>query len=217
MTFEHVGGGRLLFQRLAQLARSCLHFVEEPCILDRDQGLVGERLEEFFLRSRYRSSLSPSNHDHADGVALSQQGQPEHASPAHRRRKSVVVVGIGPNIVQPHDRLGEYDSAGHLRSIRTHRILRLEQFNVTRADVMAGDEMQKFAVETENVREQASGKRDGVSYDRLEHGLCVGRRGADRAKNFARLRSAAAAPRSARVASSGSAGRPKSKRSRRAG
>ena len=49
---------------------------------------------------------------------------------------------------------------------------------------MAGDEMQKFAVKTENIREQASGKRDRVSYDRLEHGLCVGRRGADRAKNF---------------------------------
>ena len=36
---QHVGGGGLLLQRFA-------HLVEQPRILDRDNGLVGEGLEQ---------------------------------------------------------------------------------------------------------------------------------------------------------------------------
>ena len=43
---EHVGGGGLLLQRFAEVARFRLHLVEQPRILDRDHGLVGEGLEQ---------------------------------------------------------------------------------------------------------------------------------------------------------------------------
>ena len=44
---QHVGGGGLLLQRLGKVARARLHLVEQPHVLDRDDGLVGEGLHEF--------------------------------------------------------------------------------------------------------------------------------------------------------------------------
>jgi hypothetical protein len=65
-----------------------------------------------------------------------------------------------------------------------HGVLRLEQSHVTGAHVVAGDEMQQLTIETEHVRKQTTAERDRVSYDRLEHRLYVGRRGADHAKKL---------------------------------
>ena len=43
---QHFGRRRLLLQRFRQLARSCLHLLEQPHIADRDHGLVGEGLQQ---------------------------------------------------------------------------------------------------------------------------------------------------------------------------
>ena len=48
---EHIGGGRLLLERFAQL-------VEQPCILDSDDGLIGEGLQQFNLSVGKRAGLS---------------------------------------------------------------------------------------------------------------------------------------------------------------
>ena len=39
---KNLRGRRLLLQRLREVARSRLHLVEQPDILDRDHGLIGE-------------------------------------------------------------------------------------------------------------------------------------------------------------------------------
>ena len=39
---EHLGGRRLLLQRLRQLARAGLHLVEQTHVFDRDHRLVGK-------------------------------------------------------------------------------------------------------------------------------------------------------------------------------
>src|SRR5262249_51471016 len=39
---EHVGGSGLLLQRFTQLARACLHLIEQPHVLNRDYRLIGE-------------------------------------------------------------------------------------------------------------------------------------------------------------------------------
>ena len=39
---EHVGGGGLLLQRLAQFLGARLHLIEQPHVLDCDYRLVGE-------------------------------------------------------------------------------------------------------------------------------------------------------------------------------
>ena len=46
---EHVGGGGLLLQRLAEIVGARLHLVEQSHVLDRDHRLVGEGLEQFDL------------------------------------------------------------------------------------------------------------------------------------------------------------------------
>ena len=41
---QHVGGRGLLLQRLGEIVASCaLHLVEQPHVLDRDQGLIARR------------------------------------------------------------------------------------------------------------------------------------------------------------------------------
>jgi hypothetical protein len=50
---QHLGGRRLLFERLAQL-------VEQPCILDGDDGLRGEILGQLDLLIRWPPSSTPA-------------------------------------------------------------------------------------------------------------------------------------------------------------
>ena len=49
---QHLRGRGLLLQRLGELARARLHVVEQPYVLNRDRRLVGELLQQFFLRLR---------------------------------------------------------------------------------------------------------------------------------------------------------------------
>src|SRR5215470_1517033 len=51
---EHVACGRLVLQGLCRIACSRLHLFEQPRVLDGDDGLVGERLNEFDLLTRER-------------------------------------------------------------------------------------------------------------------------------------------------------------------
>src|SRR5215470_15269332 len=46
---QDLGAGRLLLERLGELARACLHLVEQAHVLDRDHRLVGEGLEQLDL------------------------------------------------------------------------------------------------------------------------------------------------------------------------
>ena len=46
---EHIGGRGLLLQRFLEVARLRLHLVEQARVLDRDDGLVGEGLDELDL------------------------------------------------------------------------------------------------------------------------------------------------------------------------
>jgi hypothetical protein len=39
---EHVGGGDLLLQRFAEIVSALAQLVEQPRVLDRDDGLGGE-------------------------------------------------------------------------------------------------------------------------------------------------------------------------------
>src|SRR5262245_29332696 len=56
---EHVGSGSLLLERLAQL-------VEQPCVLDGDDGLRSEALDQFDLLIAKRTDLLARNGHSAD-------------------------------------------------------------------------------------------------------------------------------------------------------
>ena len=51
MTFKTSAGGGLELQRLLQLPRACLHLLEQPCVLDGYDGLIGEGLNQLNLLS----------------------------------------------------------------------------------------------------------------------------------------------------------------------
>src|SRR5215467_10094646 len=46
---QHLRGRRLLLQGLAQVGRPLSQFVQQPCVLDGDDGLVGEILNQLDL------------------------------------------------------------------------------------------------------------------------------------------------------------------------
>src|SRR5262249_56936077 len=73
---EHVGGGGLLLQRLAQL-------VEQASTLDRDDRLRGEVLDQLYLLVRERADLLAIDADRADQlILLDHRGDKERASAA---------------------------------------------------------------------------------------------------------------------------------------
>ena len=67
---QHLGGRRLLLQRLAQLARARLHLVEQPRVLDRDHRLVGEGRDQLDLFLGEGTHLLAPQDDHADRRAF---------------------------------------------------------------------------------------------------------------------------------------------------
>ena len=65
---QHLGGRGLLLQRLGHLAIAGLQLLEQPHVLDGDDGLVGEGLEQLDLPVGERTDLAPRDDDRADGL-----------------------------------------------------------------------------------------------------------------------------------------------------
>ena len=78
--FEHVGGGGLLGERFFEIARARLHLVEQPRVLDGDDGLIGEGLQDRQFVGAERLQ-DVAKHDHgADGaVVLTQRRAADRA------------------------------------------------------------------------------------------------------------------------------------------
>src|SRR6267142_632219 len=66
-----LGGGRLLLQRLGEVAITSLQLVEESNVLDGDDRLVGKGLEELDLALRERP-FGLRHDDGTDSLALAQ-------------------------------------------------------------------------------------------------------------------------------------------------
>ena len=58
---EHLGGRRLMLQRLAQFRVALLEFLEQAHVLDGDHGLIGEGFQELICFSVKGSELMRSN------------------------------------------------------------------------------------------------------------------------------------------------------------
>ena len=71
---QHVGGRCLLLKRLGEVACARLHLVEQPHVLDRDHGLVGEGLHEFDQTGRKVARFRPNHYEHAFHPVVAQQG-----------------------------------------------------------------------------------------------------------------------------------------------
>ncbi len=67
---QHLRGRRLLFQRLAEIGRALTQLVEQPRILDGDDGLGGEVLDQFDLFAGERPDLLAKDGDGADQFTI---------------------------------------------------------------------------------------------------------------------------------------------------
>src|SRR5262249_26022289 len=86
--FEHVGRSRLLLQGFTQ-------FVEQPRILDVDDGLGGEVLHQFDLLVGERSDFLAVDGDRSDQLIFSQHRHDEKSASArkfHQRNHTRVTI-----------------------------------------------------------------------------------------------------------------------------
>ena len=70
---EDIAGGRVVLQRLGQIAAALVQFLEEASVLDGDDGLIGERLQECDLLFGVRTNRAPRQTDDPDGLAATEE------------------------------------------------------------------------------------------------------------------------------------------------
>src|SRR5262245_6455302 len=84
---QHLCGCCLVLQRLLQLAGTRLFGLEQPGVLDSDDGLIREGLQKRYLLWRERSNLGASQKDRPNRLPLSHQGSGQgRAVPDHQLR-----------------------------------------------------------------------------------------------------------------------------------
>jgi hypothetical protein len=110
---------RELLHRPRQLGCPCSQLGEQADVLDRDDRLVGERLEERDLLGRKRSPLPPADRDGADCDTLPQHGHAQDGAP-ERRDLAMLVLRIRSDVslldaARENGPAGEGASAGRPR------------------------------------------------------------------------------------------------------
>src|SRR5215204_6376443 len=90
----------LLFERLLQLARTRLNFLEQSDVLDRDHRLIREGLDELDLVCGEGPNGASSKRDHADRLSLPHERHPEQrAEMAEALRLIPAIVWIPIHIL----------------------------------------------------------------------------------------------------------------------
>src|SRR5262249_35745234 len=92
---QDLGGRRLLLERLLDL-------FEQARVLDRDDRLVGERLQARNLRLGRVARIAPGHDDHADRHSIAQDRHAEHASPTPDGGGDLVILGIVQRVCDVH-------------------------------------------------------------------------------------------------------------------
>src|SRR5262249_2711761 len=93
---KHFARRSLMFERLGKLARSLLHLLEQPHILDRDYRLIGESLDQLDLLLSERVNLGTRQEHRADRVSVAQQRYAERGAkvpPSLRFDQSELRIG----------------------------------------------------------------------------------------------------------------------------
>ncbi len=110
---------RLLVERHAEIAVLCLHFLEQPHILNGDHRLVGEGGQQFDALGAERPCFNSAHAENPDGLALPQQRDGQIGPEAKPRRHCAAfrkLIGGFAGIVQM-DRFAVQDSStAHIAS-----------------------------------------------------------------------------------------------------
>src|SRR6516165_3734927 len=99
---QHLCGSGLLLKRLGERSRARLYLVEQPHVLDSDDGLVGEGLDQLDLLVGERLYGIARESDHPDRGSLAHQRYAEQGAPADFLRGGELIVRIGLGIDNMH-------------------------------------------------------------------------------------------------------------------
>jgi hypothetical protein len=180
---EDVAGRGLVVEGLLQLARACLHLVEQFEVRDRDDRLIGEGGHELDLTVSEWLHVRSCQNDDAEKPSLSKQRHPEHgALLSDFLPVQPFELGIGQHIRHVNGAFLERHAARHGVAIRRNRmagqILDVGEFEVVGRREPA---FPAFVAGDECVLGRAQPRRgfdDGV-----ENRLQIGGRPADHIEN----------------------------------
>jgi hypothetical protein len=180
---EDLRGGRLPIERLGELAVASLQLFEQVHVLDRDDRLVGERLQQVDLVVRERLDDASRDGDRADGPAVPEHGHgqdgAEHAERVHDVRVGVLIHDL-------HDRRRQDAAGRRARAAGPLRERPADRLDLLGGPAVLGGEMDQFTVEPVNPREIRPAEQGRRSRDRIEGRLHSGRRARDDAQDLGR-------------------------------
>ena len=119
---EDLAGGRFPLEGLDQIAVASLQLFEEACVLDGDDGLIGECLEESDLLVRERPHLAAPDADGAKGLTFPKQWDGEHASESQRSPDGIRVFQIERRIFDVDDTPLKDGASGRAGAVHLLRI-----------------------------------------------------------------------------------------------
>ena len=179
MTCRHLGGRRLLLQRLAKLARARLHLVEQPHVLDRDHRLVGEGGDQLDLLISERLNVEPRRHQDADELPVAQQRHAQHSAVLfHAACLQQGQFGIGVGVRDMDGFASKHHTADDRRPIRCDWMTP-HMCDVLRRKAVAGDVMVEPVPGKPDGHPVGATKMPGQLDQRIEYRLQIEGRAAD--------------------------------------
>ena len=118
ITFRTSRGRGLLLQRLAEIVGALAQFVEQPRVLDGDDGLGGEVLHQLDLFIGERPDLLAIDDDGADQLVLLEHRYKQSASERRQIRRGLPRRGSRLSITLLRREVGNVDDLLGLRRVR---------------------------------------------------------------------------------------------------
>jgi hypothetical protein len=178
---QDVGRRRLLLERLSRL-------VEQPHVLDGDDGLGGKGLEKRDLALRERTWVGASDGHRTDGPPLLQHRHRDDTAKGYAHLRRDLVLGVVSNVRDMHDALRQDGPSGGTPVARRHWERALDGSGLLWIDVRQRGSVNEFAIERRNSAGACAAQVHRTVGDCVEHRLEIGRRARDHLQDVGRGR-----------------------------
>ncbi len=183
---QDFGGRRPLVERRRQLAVARLQLREQPRVLDRNDGLVGEGLQQGDLVVGERPRLRPSHRDGPDRGAVPEHRHREDGSRAGLGQSGGGMLGVIEHVRRMDDGSGEDRAPGHGALPRRERKHSVQDVGGLGRPGVMGRDVDQTTVESKDGPVGRLAEAYRVLDDRVEDRLGVGRRARDDPEDRAR-------------------------------
>jgi hypothetical protein len=177
---------RLLLQRFGQVLVPALQLLEEPHILDRDDGLVGEGPHQLDLFIAEGLDLRPPDRDDSDDGGFPEHRDGEDCADLFAAlTRSPTVFGVRQDVRDVNDPAFEDGSPD--RGLPTRQVgVPLHDLNELRGRPVGSRLPIEFAVRSEDGALVGAAEPHRAFDERFQHGLEIERRAADDLQDLAR-------------------------------